>query len=47
MLVLGLSASANAVQDDLMQLEIDLFSFESFADRIWEQWIDRYFTRLR
>jgi predicted nucleic acid-binding protein len=27
---------ANAAQDDLMQLEIELFSFEPFADRIWE-----------
>jgi predicted nucleic acid-binding protein len=26
---------ANAAQDDLMQLDIDLFSFEPFADRIW------------
>lgn len=26
---------ANAAQDDLMQLEIELFSFEPFADRIW------------
>lgn len=27
---------ANAAQDDLMQLNIDLFPFEPFADRIWE-----------
>ena len=27
---------ANAAQDDLMQLEIELFSFEPFAHRIWE-----------
>lgn len=27
---------ANGAQDDLMQLNIDLFSFEPFADRIWE-----------
>jgi predicted nucleic acid-binding protein len=27
---------ANAAQDDLMQLDMDLFSFEPFADRIWE-----------
>jgi predicted nucleic acid-binding protein len=27
---------ANGAQDDLMQLDIDLFSFEPFADRIWE-----------
>jgi predicted nucleic acid-binding protein len=27
---------ANAAQDDLMQLHIELFSFEPFADRIWE-----------
>ena len=27
---------ANAAKDDLMQLEIELFSFEPFADRIWE-----------
>jgi predicted nucleic acid-binding protein len=26
---------ANAAQDDLMQLEIELFSFGPFADRIW------------
>jgi predicted nucleic acid-binding protein len=27
---------ANAARDDLMQLDIDLFRFEPFADRIWE-----------
>ncbi len=27
---------ANAAQDDLMQLDIELFSFAPFADRIWE-----------
>ncbi|HEV7611225.1 MAG TPA: type II toxin-antitoxin system VapC family toxin [Steroidobacteraceae bacterium] len=27
---------ANAAQDDLMQLDIELFSFEPFADRVWE-----------
>ena len=27
---------ANGAQDDLMQLDIDVFSFEPFADRIWE-----------
>lgn len=27
---------ANAARNDLMQLNIDLFSFEPFADRIWE-----------
>ena len=27
---------ANAAHDDLMQLEIELFPFEPFADRIWE-----------
>jgi predicted nucleic acid-binding protein len=27
---------ANGAQDDLMQLDIDSFSFEPFADRIWE-----------
>jgi predicted nucleic acid-binding protein len=27
---------ANAAQDDLMQLEMELFSFEPFADRVWE-----------
>ena len=27
---------ANGAHDDLMQLDIDPFSFEPFADRIWE-----------
>jgi predicted nucleic acid-binding protein len=27
---------ANAAQDDLMQLDIELFPFEPFAGRIWE-----------
>jgi predicted nucleic acid-binding protein len=27
---------ANAAQEDLMQLDIDLCSFEPFADRVWE-----------
>ena len=27
---------ANAAQDDLVRLEIELFSFEPFASRIWE-----------
>ena len=27
---------ANAAQDDLMQLDLDLLSFEPFAERIWE-----------
>ena len=27
---------ANAAQDDLMQLHMELVPFESFADRIWE-----------
>jgi predicted nucleic acid-binding protein len=27
---------ANAAQDDLMQLNIELFPFEPFASRIWE-----------
>jgi predicted nucleic acid-binding protein len=27
---------ANAAQDDLMQLDIELFPFEPFAERIWE-----------
>jgi predicted nucleic acid-binding protein len=27
---------ANAAQDDLMELNIDWFPFEPFADRIWE-----------
>ena len=27
---------ANAAHDDLMQLEVELFSFDPFSDRIWE-----------
>ena len=27
---------ANGAQDDLMQLDLDLLSFEPFAERIWE-----------
>jgi predicted nucleic acid-binding protein len=27
---------ANAAQDDLMELDIELFPFEPFANRIWE-----------
>jgi len=27
---------ANAAQEDLMQLDMELFSFEPFAERIWE-----------
>ena len=27
---------ANAAQDDLMELDLDLHPFEPFADRIWE-----------
>ena len=27
---------ANGARDDLMQLDIELFTFEPFADRIWE-----------
>lgn len=27
---------ANAAHDDLMQLDLELFSFDPFADRIWE-----------
>ena len=27
---------ANAAQDDLMQLDVELFPFEPFAGRIWE-----------
>ena len=30
------TAEANAAHEDLMQLDIELFSFDSFADRIWE-----------
>ena len=29
------TSEANAAQDDLMQLDIELFPFEPFADRIW------------
>jgi predicted nucleic acid-binding protein len=29
-------ADANAAHDDLMRLDIHLFPFEPFADRIWE-----------
>jgi predicted nucleic acid-binding protein len=30
------TAEANSAQDDLMQLDIELFPFEPFASRIWE-----------
>jgi predicted nucleic acid-binding protein len=30
------TAEANAAHDDLMRLDIQLFSFEPFADRIWQ-----------
>jgi predicted nucleic acid-binding protein len=30
------TAEANAAYEDLMQLELELFSFEPFADRVWE-----------
>lgn len=30
------SADANAAHEDLMLLDIQLFSFEPFADRVWE-----------
>ncbi len=30
------ASEANAAQDDLMQLDIELFPFEPFASRIWE-----------
>lgn len=30
------TAEANAAHDDLMQLNLELFSFDPFADRIWE-----------
>lgn len=30
------SAAATAAQRDLMQLDLDLFPFEPFADRVWE-----------
>jgi len=30
------TAEANAAHEDFMQLDIELFSFEPFSDRIWE-----------
>ena len=30
------TAEANAAHEDLMQLEMELFSFDAFAERIWE-----------
>jgi predicted nucleic acid-binding protein len=30
------TAEANAAHDDLMQLDMELFPFDPFADRIWE-----------
>ena len=30
------TAEANAAQDDLMQLELELFPFDPFAQRVWE-----------
>ena len=30
------TAEANAAHEDLMQLDLDLFSFEPFSDRVWE-----------
>jgi predicted nucleic acid-binding protein len=30
------TAEASAARDDLMQLELELFGFEPFAERIWE-----------
>jgi len=30
------TSEANAAHDDLMQLDLELFSFDPFADRIWE-----------
>lgn len=30
------TAEANAAYEDLLQLDIELFSFEPFAERIWE-----------
>jgi len=30
------TAEANAAHDDLMQLDIELLSFDPFADRVWE-----------
>jgi len=29
-------AEANAAQEDLMQLGLELFSFHAFAERVWE-----------
>ncbi len=29
------TSEANAAQDDLMQLDIEFFPFEPFADRVW------------
>lgn len=30
------AAEANAAQDDLMQLDLESYSFDPFADRIWD-----------
>jgi predicted nucleic acid-binding protein len=30
------TAEANGAHDDLMQLNLELFSFDPFADRVWE-----------
>jgi predicted nucleic acid-binding protein len=30
------TAEANAAHDDLMQLNVELFSFDPFAERVWE-----------
>jgi predicted nucleic acid-binding protein len=30
------SAEANAAHSELMQLDMDVFSFEPFANRVWE-----------
>ncbi|HKU13515.1 MAG TPA: type II toxin-antitoxin system VapC family toxin [Steroidobacteraceae bacterium] len=30
------TAEANAAHEDLMQLNIEVFAFEPFADRVWE-----------
>lgn len=30
------TAEANAAHEDLMQLDMELFTFDPFADRIWE-----------
>lgn len=30
------TAEANAAHEDLMQLSLELFSFDPFADRVWE-----------